>query len=87
MNLFGIFRKSLYSPPPVDVYRHPSLLRSFYWGRHATLLLTNGCSRERHIAFLLFLRTNRMHVIVIGYANQIPRYFCWAPPVRMFTFK
>ena len=46
-----------------------SLLRSRYQGRHATLLPTNGCSRERHIPFPLFLRTNRMHVIVIGYAN------------------
>ena len=36
------------------------------WGRG-----TNGCSRERRIPFPLFLRTNRMHVIVIGYANQI----------------
>ena len=50
-----------------------SLLRSRYQGRHATLLPTNGCSRERHIPFPLFLRTNRMHVIVIGYANLASR--------------
>ena len=37
--------------------------------RHATLLPTNGCSRERRIPFPLFLRTNRMHVIVIGYVS------------------
>ena len=53
--------------------------------RHATLLPTNGCSRERRIPFPLFLRTNRMHVIVIGYANQIPRYICWALAVRAKT--
>ena len=30
---------------------NPSLLRSRYQGSHATLLPTNGCSRERHIPF------------------------------------
>ena len=37
--------------------------------RHATLLPTKGCSRETRIPFPLFLRTNRMHVIVIGYVS------------------
>ena len=58
----------------INSTHHGSLLPSRYLGRHATFLPTNGCSRERHIAFPLFLRTNRMHVIGIGYANQIPRY-------------
>ena len=57
-----------------------SLLRSRYWGRHAMILSTNGCSLEHCIPFPLLLRTNNMHVTVNSCVNHISRYICRQRP-------
>ena len=61
-----------------------SLLRSRFWGRHATLLPTNGCFLSNSFPFVCLNRrlTNHNTIIVLNRANQasaknVSRKFSW----------